>query len=154
MKILFVCSANICRSALCEVILKQKLREIGIDWVEVDSAGVYDYAGMPFDNIMASYAHKEGYELKGYAKYMSPALAESADLIICMEQFQIVELQKLFVPYAKWGCIHRFCEICFDEQSDLMDPTGYEDYRYSYVFDKILEGVRSLTLKILKQRNE
>ena len=30
MKILFVCSANICRSALAEVILRKKLQEKGV----------------------------------------------------------------------------------------------------------------------------
>ncbi len=58
------------------------------------------------------------------------------------------ELQRRFVPYARWHCIHRFNEICFDEQSDLMDPSGDSGYMYSVVLEKIQEGIRNLVWKI------
>ena len=58
MKILFVCSANICRSALCEAIMKRKLKEAGLADVEVESAGVHNYAGEPRDYTMVAYARK------------------------------------------------------------------------------------------------
>jgi protein-tyrosine phosphatase len=65
MKILFVCSANICRSALCEAVLKKKLAEKGFTGVVVESAGIHDYGGEPRDPTMVSYASKAGYELGG-----------------------------------------------------------------------------------------
>ena len=65
MKILFVCSANICRSALAEVILKQKLQQKGLTDIVVESAGVHNYEGEPRDYMMASYAIKSGYDLGG-----------------------------------------------------------------------------------------
>ena len=37
MKILFVCTANICRSALAEAILKKMLKEKGLTDIEVAS---------------------------------------------------------------------------------------------------------------------
>ena len=52
MKILFVCNANICRSALAEVVLKKKLQEKGLTDIEVESAGVHNYAGAPRDYMM------------------------------------------------------------------------------------------------------
>ena len=55
MKILFICSANICRSALAEVILRKKLREKGLADIEVDSAGVHNFAGEPRDYMMFSF---------------------------------------------------------------------------------------------------
>ena len=96
MKILFVCSANICRSALCEVVLKQKLIERGITGIDVESAGVHDYSGMPRDTTMVEYALKAGYELGGNAIHLTPLMVDSADLIICMEYFQVVEIQRRF----------------------------------------------------------
>lgn len=140
MKILFVCSANICRSALAEVILRKKLQEKELTDIEVESAGIHNYEGEPRDYTMVSYARKAGYELGGNAKYLTQSMTDSADLIICMEYFQIVELQRRYVPFERWNCIHRFNEICFDEQSDLIDPSGDTGYIYHYVFEKIQEG--------------
>ena len=147
MKILFVCSANICRSALCEVVLKQKLIERGITGIDVESAGVHDYSGMPRDTTMVEYAQKAGYELGGNAIHLTPLMVDSADLIICMENFQVVEIQKRFLPYARWSCLHRFNEICFEEETNLPDPSGDTGYMYSYVLEHVLKGCDNLIEK-------
>ena len=150
MKILFVCSANICRSALCEVVLKQKLIERGITGIDVKSAGVHDYSDTPRDATMVEYAQNAGYELGGKAIHLTQAMVDSADLIICMEHFQVVEIQKRFLPYARWSCLHRFNEICFEEETNLPDPSGDTDYMYSYVLEHILKGCDNLIEKLSK----
>lgn len=154
MKILFVCSANICRSALAEVILRKILQEKGLSDIEVESAGIHNYEGEPRDYIMASYARKAGYELGGNAKCLTQSMIDSADLIICMEHFQMVELQRRYVPFERWYCIHRFNEICFDEQSDLIDPSGDTGYIYHFVFEKIREGCDAFAWKLSKLVHE
>jgi len=154
MKILFVCSANICRSALCEVVLKQKLMERGITEVDVDSAGVHNYAGEPRDSMMVSYAQKAGYELGGKAIHLTQAMVDSADLIICMESFQVVEIQRRFLPYARWSRLHRFNEICFEEETNLPDPSGDTDYMYSYVLEHVLKGCDNLIEKLSKMNDD
>ena len=149
MKILFVCSANICRSALAEVILRKKLKEKGLADIVVDSAGVHNFAGEPRDYMMCSYARKAGYEMGGESKYISQEQADSADLIVCMEHFHVVEMQKR-LPYVRWGRIKLFNEICFDEQTNLIDPSGDTGYIYHYVFEKIQEGCGTLAWKLSK----
>lgn len=148
MKILFVCSANICRSALAEVVLRKKLQERGITGVEVESAGVHNYEGEPRDYTMVSYAHKAGYEMGGTSKYITQEMVDNSSLIICMEFFQVVELQRRFVPYARWNCIHRFNEICFDEPTDVMDPSNDSGYIYSETLKHIEIGCGTLAWKI------
>lgn len=153
MKILFVCSANICRSALCEVVLKQKLMDKGISGVDVESAGVHDYAGEPRDATMQAYAQKAGYELKGKAKYISQEMLDSADYIICMEHFHVVEVQKR-LPYVRWNRIYLFNEICFEERTGLPDPSGETGYMYTYVLQRIEEGCGTILWKISKMIND
>ena len=153
MKILFVCSANICRSALCEVVLIQKLRERGITGVEVYSAGVHNYAGVPRDSMMVSYAHKAGYELNGKSKYITQELLDSADCIICMEHFHVVEVQKR-LPYVRWNRICLFNEICFEERTGLPDPSGDTGYMYTYVLQRVEEGCSTIAWKISKIVND
>jgi len=43
MKILFICTANICRSALAEFILRKKLQESGLTSIKVESAGIRNF---------------------------------------------------------------------------------------------------------------
>ena len=129
MKILFVCSANICRSALCEVVLKQKLIERGITGIDVKSAGVHDYSDTPRDATMVEYAKNAGYELGGKAIHLT---------------------QQRFLPYARWSCLHRFNEICFEEETNLPDPSGDTGYMYSYVLEHVLKGCDNLIEKLSK----
>lgn len=153
MKILFVCSANICRSALAEVILRKKLQQKGLTEVEVESAGVHNYEGEPRDYMMASYAYRAGYKMKGKSKYITQEMAESADLVICMEYFHVVEMQKR-LPYIYWGRIHLFNEICFEERTNLIDPTGDTGYIYSVIFQRIEDGCNTLAWKMSKMLRE
>ncbi len=150
MKILFVCTANICRSALAESVLRKKLRQKGLTDIFVDSAGVHDYAGEPYNSQMTALAHRAGYSMDGYAKHLDSMMLESADVIICMEYFHMVEVQKR-LPYAKWNRIHLFNEICFNERTDLPDPSGDTNYMYHYVFNKILEGSNIIVSKLSQQ---
>ena len=147
MKILFVCSANICRSALAEVILRKKLKEKGLADIVVDSAGVHNFAGEPRDYMMCSYARKAGYDMGGESKYISQEQADSADLIVCMEHFHVVEMQKR-LPYVRWGRIKLFNEICFDEQTNLIDPSGNTGYIYGITLQHIEEGCVTLAWKL------
>ena len=62
-KILFVCLGNICRSPLAMAILREKLKERGLE-AEVDSAGFEDYhVGDPADPRSVDIAAKHGIDL-------------------------------------------------------------------------------------------
>lgn len=147
MKILIVCTANICRSALCEAILKQMLKEKGITGVEVLSAGVRNLEGEPRDSTMASYALESGYELSGEARFVLQEMMGAADWIICMEHYHVVEIQKR-LAYANWNRIHLFNEICFGEKTDVPDPSGDTGYMYISVLKHIEAGCERLIGKL------
>ena len=153
MKILFVCTANICRSALAEVMLKKMLQEKDLNDIEVESAGVQNYEGAPPDYMMSSYAYKAGYELSGTAHYVTQPMVDSADIIICMEHCHVVEIQKR-LPYVRWSRIYTFNEICFGEQTGLIDPTGNTGYMYHYALGKIQNGCEILAWKLEMMVNE
>jgi len=65
-KILFVCTGNICRSPLAEGILKDKLRKKNI-LAEVDSAGLEDFhVGDPPDERACIVAREHGIDITGH----------------------------------------------------------------------------------------
>ena len=151
MKILFICYANISRSPLAETILKKKLQDSGITDIEVESAGIHNYEGYPRDEAMAFYAREAGYDFGGTARFATRAMMDASDLIICMEHFHVENLQRR-VPQERWGCLHTFNEICFNEQTDLIDPYGKSDQIYRLAFHKIETGCGILVQKLSKKR--
>jgi protein-tyrosine phosphatase len=64
MKILMVCLGNICRSPLAEGVLRAKLKERGVENVNVDSAGTSSYhiGDAPDERTIAN-AKKHGVEI-------------------------------------------------------------------------------------------
>ena len=49
-RVVMVCTGNICRSAMAQIVLAQRLRELGVSEVEVSSAGVSnEEQGNPID---------------------------------------------------------------------------------------------------------
>lgn len=153
MNILFICTANICRSALAEVVLRKKLEERGLGGFVVESAGVRNLEGEPRDETLAAIARKAGYVLGGIAHYLDDAQLNAADLIICMEHYHVVEVQKR-LPYARWDRIHRFNELCFGEPTNLIDPSGNTDYIYQCAFDSIEAGCEALISRLERMNNE
>ena len=148
MKVLFICSANICRSALAEVVLRAELEKLGVKGVEVDSAGVYDFSGRGRDPQMVSIAQESGYALGGISKTMNRSDLNQADLIICMDRSHYIMIQRE-LDYDKWERLHLFREICFGEKTDLPDPTFDTEDKYRLVFQQIVEGCKLLAGNIV-----
>jgi protein-tyrosine phosphatase len=65
MRLLMVCLGNICRSPLAEGALRARLDAVGLDWVEVDSAGTGGWhAGEPPDRRSIAVAAAAGVDIR------------------------------------------------------------------------------------------
>ncbi|MCM1451672.1 MAG: low molecular weight phosphotyrosine protein phosphatase [Clostridium sp.] len=95
-KILFVCLGNICRSPAAEGVLKAKLRESGIEWAEVDSAGTGDYhiGDLP-DIRMRRAAADRGIMLDHRCRQAKAWDFEEFDMIIGMDANNMRNLRRL-----------------------------------------------------------
>jgi len=88
MKILMVCTGNICRSPTAEGVLRHRLRQAGLDTqVRVDSAGTHDYhIGDPPDPRSIRAARAEGIDISGLrARQLSAKDFEAFDLLLAMD---------------------------------------------------------------------
>jgi len=87
-RILVLCTGNICRSPMAEVLLRQRMESLGRQ-VEVRSAGVGALRNYPADAPARELMQARGLDLSPHrAQQVTPELARWADLILVMESQQ------------------------------------------------------------------
>ncbi|SFO90538.1 low molecular weight protein-tyrosine-phosphatase [Pseudomonas borbori] len=97
MRILFVCLGNICRSPTAEAVLRHKLRELGLEGVEVDSAGTGDWhVGKPPDSRTRQAAQLRGYDLSALrGRQVCVSDFRRFDLILAMDNSNLEQLRRM-----------------------------------------------------------
>jgi protein-tyrosine-phosphatase len=109
-KVLFVCTANICRSPSAEVLAAAA----GLGDVEFRSAGTHARDGEPINPEMAA-ALPEGLETSAFrSRRLTRALVEEADLVVTMEaghrQFVLDEVPAAFRKVFTFGQLAKAIE--------------------------------------------
>ena len=84
MRVLVVCTANVCRSPLAAAILRRRWDAAGLP-AEVSSAGVRAMTGAPVCVVSQEVL---GAPLAGAAREITPDLVREADLVLTMEREQ------------------------------------------------------------------
>lgn len=85
-KIVFVCTANCCRSPIAEGVLKKLLTDNKINNFEVTSCGVFDFSGYPASGNSVKVCEENGVDISGHvSRYLDDGIVMSSDLLLCME---------------------------------------------------------------------
>ena len=81
-EVLFVCTANHCRSPLAEHLLRQRVQSAGLGWT-VDSAGTRCRPGVPLHPLVARLLGERGIDSEGWgSRLLTPGLVARADLVL------------------------------------------------------------------------
>ncbi len=96
-EVLFVCTANVCRSPMAEAMFNALAEDRGLD-LRAESAGVRALEDEPMaPNASAALEEAGIYAQEGYrARQVSEKMLEEADLVLTMERRHVTELRRIF----------------------------------------------------------
>lgn len=96
-RLLCVCTGNICRSPTAEGVLRHLAQQRGVTWLEVDSAGTHDYhVGEPPDPRTLRAARARGYDLSTLrARQICRDDFRRFDWILAMDRGHLALLERM-----------------------------------------------------------
>lgn len=134
MKIMFICTGNICRSAMAHGLLEKRLEENKIENVKVYSCGIYaeDGDGASYNAIEAMKDYDV--DLRSHrATSIRNSAIQDMDLILCMTRSHKHSVLALYPELqGKVFTLKEYVKYQDSSQNiDISDPWGYdlETYR-------------------------
>lgn len=125
-KVLFVCTGNTCRSPMAEALLKHKS-----DKIEVQSAGLFAFEGMPASKQTLEALKEKGIQFTHQSKQANEDLFEWADVILTMTAQHKESIKTQFPAYQEK--VFTLKQFVGEEKNgiDIQDPFGgsLETYR-------------------------
>jgi protein-tyrosine phosphatase len=147
MKVLFVCTGNICRSPTAEAVFRGLATRRGLDGrVFADSAGTHGYhVGDPPDPRARDAAARRGYPMTGMvARKLTAADFLAFDLVVAMDEGHLEILQRR-APADARGKLRLFMELMREaSHRDVPDPYYGGREGFEQVLDLVEAGVAAL----------
>lgn len=143
LRILVICTANICRSPMGEVLLRQALSGRK---VQVDSAGIHGQHGMPADTTVAMLLNENGLpEINDHkSKPVVSGMSGQYDLYLCMENHHMADLKSM-IPNAT-GRIYLFGHW---QKKEIPDPVTKPEVEYRKALASIEEAAKAWPDKLM-----
>ena len=141
MKIMFVCTANTCRSAMAEAILKTMVEGD----VEVYSCGVIAKNGKAPSKNTVSVCRAHGIDITNHrATYFKDAKIDEMDLVLTLEHYHKEKI-KIYYPNVETYTIREFIH---EYPLDIPDPVGGNYSVYDACFGEIFRVLKTVSMMI------
>ena len=145
--VLFVCTANICRSPMAEGALRSMLSASPrAAALEIASVGTHDYhVGRPAFPAAVEVAKLRGYDITRHvARRIAPGDLDHYDLVLAMDRFNVANLLAVAPTRCK-GKIELLLEYGEDfHGAEVPDPYGGDLAQFKRAMDMIEDGCRGL----------
>ena len=135
MKVMFICTGNICRSAMAEVMLKDKIEkdEKLKGKIEVYSAGTFACAGEASTYSAIEVMEEYGIDLKKHrATQLRESKIEGMDVVLCATVSHKNMVIRMYPELREKTYTMKEYAGYNKEDLDISDPWGYdiETYRF------------------------
>lgn len=153
MKIMFICTGNICRSAMAEGMMKKLIKENNID-AEVYSCGIYAETGNDPTYNAQEAASEYGADISNHrATNIRDSKIEEMDIILCAT---ISHKQSVLYLHpeleGKVFTMKEYAKLNKNGQDmDIKDPWGYDEFVYRKCASEIEECLEKIVgiLKVI-----
>jgi protein-tyrosine phosphatase len=155
-KILFVCTGNICRSPLAEGILREKLRKSRIT-AEVDSCGFESFhVGDPPDSRAQAVAGKHGIDLSSLrARLFTQGDFDRFDYIYAMDSSHYNNLIRLARNQSEHAKVDYLLNLVHPHQNlGVQDPWYHGTEAFEKVYLQLDEACDKLVGHLLLQSSQ
>lgn len=153
MKIMYICTGNICRSAMAEWLLKKKVKDLGRKDIEVYSCGIYaqddDIPTWEAKSVM-----KDEYGInmdKHRATNIRNSKITEMDLILCATVSHKIAVLDMYPQLeGKVFTIKEYVSYKreYHDEMNIKDPWGYDMETYRSCVSEIEECIDLLINKI------
>ncbi len=151
MNIIFICTGNICRSAMAHGYMQKRVKDLGIqDEYIIESAGTSAYTGDRATDFAIEAIKKYDTDIsKHRATYIEEANIDQADLIICMTEAHKKRVMEKY-PNKKENTYTLKEYVGEKGYINIDDPWGYGIDVYTSCAKEIVYYVDKLIEKILR----
>ena len=155
MKVLFICTANISRSFLAEMLFRHEIDQQNLKDIFVASAGIDAAPGYPPDPKMIEYLLNRNIKVADHvSRRVRQEDVDGADRIFVMEKKQVDEIIRHW-PQAADKVELLGSYVSGDSAADdIMDPYGRSPYHYrlaqsqiSLAIEKIVQDLKHLRVE-------
>jgi protein-tyrosine-phosphatase len=152
MNILFICTANISRSFLAEMLFMHEIERQHLKDIFVSSAGIDAASGYPPDSKMIEYLLDKKIRVEGHAsRQVRQEDVDGADRIFVMEKKQADDIIRRWPQAAeKLELLGSYVSVD-SGVDDIIDPYGRSPYHYrlaqsqiSLAIEKIVQNLEWL----------
>ena len=152
MKVVIVCSGNICRSSMAAEYLRHVAAHSGVSHLVVDSAGLLGIEGAPAPAEARQVLWEIGLDLAGHrSRGIEKTDLKTSDIVIVMTLDHLEELERRFPEGAKRRYLIRAFEKGAEPRGgapELDDPIGQDLETYRRQFGIIRNCIDHLLLHV------